>query len=130
MANFSDLIGKIIISIHGLESGSDNVVFKCSDGSEYTMYHAQDCCENVSIDDVNGDIDDLLNSPILKAEETNNEPDGFKDPHGEDSYRDSWTWTFYHLATIKGYVTIRWYGESNGYYSESVSFVDKNEDRW
>jgi hypothetical protein len=91
------------------------------------MKHIQDCCEDVVIDDINGSLDDLLNSPILKSECNSNEGSG-------DGIGESYTYSFYNMATIKGYVTIRWLGISNGYYSESVSlvhlgcFIDKARD--
>ena len=86
------------------------------------MYHEQDCCEYVRVYDINGDVDDLLNSPITQVEEVTSSEDEMElnDP-------DSFTWTFYKFATIKGYVTIRWLGESNGYYSERVSFKQIQE---
>lgn len=112
---FADIAGKTITEIHGMEVGNDVIFFVCDDGTIYKMYHEQDCCESVDINDICGEVDFLLNTPITLAEEV--VQDG-----GENDYGSS-TWTFYNFGTVKGYVTIRWYGESNGYYSESVSFV-------
>lgn len=77
--------------------------------------------------DIVGDLSDLIGQPLLMAEEvceSDINPEGVKIP----DFQDSFTWTFYKLATVKGYVTISWYGESNGYYNESVSFR-KREDK-
>ena len=123
-AKFEDLLGKTIVEIRGAEKESDDILFVCSDESEYVMYHEQDCCEHVEVNDICGDINCLIGKPLLKAEEvTHSDIDEGEGPGALDTWDDSYTWTFYHLATIKGYVTIRWYGASNGYYSESVDFV-------
>jgi len=122
MTNFNELKGKTIISAEGLAEGSDKVIFECSDGSKYKMLHYQSCCESVDIYDICGDIDDILNSEIFVAEEVDGETPG---DFSESDY-ESYTWTFYKLDSIKGGITIRWLGESNGYYSESVYFEKIN----
>jgi hypothetical protein len=116
-----ELLGKKIIKIDVNKSDSDEIIFHLSNGAIYKQYHDQDCCESVSIEDINGDLNDLIGYPLLQSEEVFSTATPVSD--------SSATWTFYKMATIKGYVTIRWYGESNGYYSETASMVKiKNED--
>lgn len=117
-----ELIGKVIVNI---DYDGISMIFTLENGDKYMFYHRQDCCESVEIEDICGDIDDLLNTPLVMAEEITSceNPEGYV----PDQFQDSFTWTFYKFATIKGYVTVRWYGESNGYYSEEVSIkkIDK-----
>jgi hypothetical protein len=87
-----------------------------NDKYKFVMLHQQDCCEAVWLEDITGDLEDLKDSPILLAEEVTNKEDA---PLDKDT--DSYTWTYYKFSTIKGSVTLRWYGESNGYYSEKVN---------
>ena len=109
------LKGKTLSSISG-EVGYGEIVFVTTEGETYRMYHEQDCCESVSVEDIVGDLQDLVGSEILIAEEVEGES-----PVDFEEY-ESHTWTFYKFATRKGYVDIRWLGSSNGYYSEGVSF--------
>ena len=144
-AEISELVGKTVVSI---DKKDDELIFICATGEKYKMYHSQDCCEGVFIEDICGDLDDLIGTPIVKAEEVSNDDFvsafecKFHKVEGSDSEKDdegnykpeSYTWTFYKFATIKGYVDIRWFGESNGYYSESVDFQKADENgkfsRW
>jgi hypothetical protein len=115
--DISYMLGKTIVRTD-LNVGDSEGLFVCSDGSEYMMYHSQDCCEEVYIEDITGDVDDLIGSPLLMAEEVSNysHEDDEKDPErGGD-------WTFYKLATTKGYLTIRWLGRTNSCYSLEVKF--------
>lgn len=113
------LVGKTLLSARGKE-GDNEMVFVTTDGVEVVFYHEQDCCENVSIEDVCGDLNDLVGSPLLIAEEVTNRAEDNEDLAGHENY-DSFTWTFYKFSTINGSVTVRWLGTSNGYYSEDVS---------
>lgn len=109
------LKGKTLIKYELISN--EQIVFYTLDGKKYNMLHYQSCCESVSIDDICGDLDDLIGSEILVAEENINS-------ESNDEDFESTTWTFYKLATINGYVDIKWFGTSNGYYSESVNFEE------
>jgi len=103
----------------------DEIVFETDDGS-YKMYHSQDCCENVYIEDISGNLQGLVGHVVRLAEETTGgAPEGYdRQSSYPDNYSDdSETWTYYNISAGNEDVNIRWYGTSNGYYSESVSVV-------
>lgn len=107
---FEEMKGLTLVSAE-MNDGKDIVRFVTDKGRVFEQYHNQDCCESVSVEDITGSLSDLIGSPLLVAEERISE--------GGSDYESS-TWTFYEMATIKGSVTIRWLGTSNGYYSEAV----------
>lgn len=112
----NEMIGLIFDRVH-VNNDKTELTFE-NDNVTYIFYHENDCCESVSIEDICGDLSDLENSPLMQISEStsNTNPDNFT-----KKYQDYFTWTFYKFATIKGYVDVRWYGESNGYYSEAVN---------
>ena len=113
--NVSEMLDQTFTSVRADE---DTVTFQ-NDKVRYVLYHSQDCCESVVVEDIIGDLEDLENLPLLIAREDHN-------ADGEELNEDSYTWTFYNFATYKGYVTIRFLGTSNGYYSEEVRCMKEN----
>jgi hypothetical protein len=117
-----DLVGKVIKSVVGLDKYSDEVIITTECGMRIAFYHEQDCCESVSLEDFDGDVEDLVGGLITSSEEVSgDEPQDYS--YGDYSHR----WTFYKIETNKGGLWMRWLGTSNGYYSESVSVVWQNK---
>jgi hypothetical protein len=104
-----DLVSKTFVEVRNVDNQS--ILLKVSDDEAYTLYHSQDCCESVWVEEIHGDLDDLVGTPLLVSEE--------RSEMKSESY-DQEEWTFYTFATVKGWVTIRFVGTSNGYYSTSV----------
>ena len=111
------LIGKTIKSV---KEDGDRVLFVCTDGSAFEMYHMQDCCESVNIYDIKGELGSLVGQTVIAAEEhvSGDWPAEVPTP----DWLESFTWTTYVIQTDSAISVIRWLGQSNGYYSESVYF--------
>ena len=113
VTSFEDLLGR---TLYKVKADNEELTLYLSETNYVRFYHQQDCCESVYIESIVGDLEDLVGAPLLMAEEVSGY-DAEPAYEGEESY----TWTFYKFATRKGYVDVRWYGSSNGYYSEGVS---------
>jgi hypothetical protein len=113
-AKIEDLVGVTLTSVvWHTHDGGDALLFVAQDGRQWRMQHEQECCEAVVIEDIDGNLEDLVGVPITTAYESSNTEE-------TDDLRKRWT--FYRFGTSKGLVVIRWHGQSNGYYSESVGF--------
>ena len=110
---FRELLGR---TLYRVEADDSVLTLYLSDTNYVRFQHHQDCCEHVYIEDICGDLNDLVGAPLVEAEEVSSYE---AEPLSE--YEESYTWTFYRFRTRKGSVTVRWYGSSNRYYSESVS---------
>lgn len=118
--DFASLLGVTLTTVkRATIGGEESLYFEATDGRRLGMWHEQDCCESVWIEDICGDLGDLIGSPLVEASETSNHEED-----GDDFDSRSRTWTFYRLATVRGTVTIRWCGQSNGRYSESAQLYD------
>ncbi len=110
----SDLVGEVLTHIDTDEKNAE-IMLTTQSGKIVKIFHSQDCCETVSIEDTEGNWHDLIGKVIVEA--THDEvPQG--DPPPE--YPDSWTRTTLKFRVDDATVISRWIGESNGYYSESV----------
>jgi len=107
ICDFTTLLGRVFSAVERIE----NTIWFHGTNS-YKLYHDAECCETVIIEDVCGDLSDLVGVPILVASEDINSSE-----HGDGEQQ----WTFYHLRTIKGTVAIRFHGTGNGYYSIGAS---------
>lgn len=98
--------------------------FQDSEDNDYVLGHEQDCCETVTLEDMCGDLQDLIGAPILVAEHRTGDAEIlYENKHGE-GYDTCAEYNFYELGTIKGSVTIRYHGQSNGYYSMRANLYE------
>ena len=108
-SKFEQIQGMIITAVVYKETNESLLIHLNTHVLE--MIHHQDCCETVYLADVVGAFEDLIGYPLLEVSESTVNI-GNSDISSTASY--------YNFKTIKASVQLRWVGESNGYYSETV----------
>ncbi len=116
-----ETLTKILIDVSG---GDHRIDIWTKNHKHFQFYHYQDCCESVTIYKIIGSLNSILNNPLTEVSEKIVKPsDGEKQSKKYNG--DSWTETTYTFKTQwSEAVKIVWFGESNGYYSESVDFCE------
>ena len=102
-----------------VNTGGDFICF-ITENKAFLMMHQDDCCEEVFLEDIVGYPEFMCPSDILYAEMRTNSDE---EPHENVDPDGSYLWTYYSVDTTKGGLSIRWFGSSNGYYSERVDLL-------
>lgn len=110
----SSLVGEVLTYIDTDEK-NDEIMLTTASGRKIKIYHDQDCCETVWIEDTQGNWHELIGKVIVEAS---------KDEKQDECDYGSRTETTLKFRVDDATVISRWIGESNGYYSESVDIED------
>ncbi len=108
-SKFEQIQGKTITAVVYKEDNESLLIHLNTHVLE--MIHHKDCCETVYLADVVGEFEDLIGYPLIEVSEST------VDIGNSDI---SSTASYYNFKTVKASVQLRWVGESNGYYSETV----------
>jgi hypothetical protein len=112
--DLSVLKGEILTEID-CDENDEVILLTTESGRQFKLYHSQDCCERVYIQEFDN-YKALIGKKIIEV--TDEENDVSKD------YYDSATETVITFRVNDATVINRWIGESNGYYSERVNFME------
>ena len=110
-----DLEGDTILRVTGLYKESSEVLFFFEAGV-LRMMHPGVCCSEGLLEDFEGNAEDFIGRPLTKIEVSSN-PASEKN-NGNKEY----DWTFYKLRSDKGYLDLRWLGNTGrtGMYSSAI----------
>lgn len=62
---FEDLLGKTLVKCY-MNNLDSEIMFVDNEGHSYKLYHEQDCCESVYIEDINGELENLDRKSLKK----------------------------------------------------------------
>lgn len=109
-AELSDMIGAEFVSVKRINPDyQDTIRFACADGRVFLMTHFNLCCESVDIEEIHGELSDLVGGRVVDA-------------YCATGDSEAGQWTFYRISTERATVSIRWWANDN-YYSVDVHFV-------
>jgi hypothetical protein len=89
----NEMLGKVFVSAEKNDDGTELKFLEKNWFDSFTFYHVDDCCESVWIEDIEGELSDLEDSPLLEAEVVSNR---------EETNSGSRTWTFSSSEQRKG----------------------------